>query len=118
MAGMNTGKTIIEIVTGGKDPTSLTLSDVQNILDYARTLLIWIGAVSAFVGLIMASITYFTAYGNEAKAETAKKRILYIFIGMIIIILANVIIYEVLRFIMPASNINPIPVNVVSPLGN
>ncbi|GEM_PF-2648291 len=104
-------KSILEMILGGKDPTNLDLSSVENLIAVLRNMLIGLAAFEAVVGLILVAFTYFTAFGDEAKAEKAKKRIYFIIIGTIIIILAEVLIYEVARFFNPAfDNLPPPPV--------
>lgn len=67
-----------------------------------------INFVLSFVGvlavlfLIIAGVMYITSLGDEGKAEKAKKMILYIIIGILLIVLAAVIVNVVLNFGHPA----------------
>lgn len=67
-----------------------------------------INFVLSFVGLlavlflIIAGVMYITSLGDEGKAEKAKKMILYIIIGILLILLAAVIVNVVLDFGHPA----------------
>lgn len=52
----------------------------------------------AIIYLIIGAIKYFTAFGDEQKAQSAKNTILYAIIGVIIIITAKMVIGWVWSF--------------------
>lgn len=56
----------------------------ESIFPIIMTILVFVTVVFVFYG----SFQYFTAYGNEAKAESAKKTITFAIIGFIIALLA------------------------------
>lgn len=67
------------------------ITGVGDAADYIATALEAIIGLLAFVSLIMGSIQYITSGGDSAKAEKAKKIILYAIIGIVLTILARVI---------------------------
>jgi type III secretory pathway component EscU len=79
-------------VLGSSDPSAMSsqlFSAIsgwfsKSIFPIIMTILIFITVVFVFYG----SYQYFTAYGNEAKAESAKKTITFAIIGFIIALLA------------------------------
>jgi len=60
------------------------------------------GAV-AVIFLVIGAINYFTAFGNEEKATKAKNTILWAIIGIVVIVLAEVIVTIVWKFITPTN---------------
>ncbi len=81
-----------DAVIGSSDPESMSSSLYtaisgwfsESIFPIIMTILVFITVVFVFYG----SFQYFTAYGNEAKAESAKKTITFAIIGFIIALLA------------------------------
>jgi len=62
--------------------------DLDGILCLVDKVILWlldIGAVISFIMILYASIIYLTSYGEESKAETAKKTLIWSVIGVIVI---------------------------------
>lgn len=95
-------RSLIEMFTRGKQPWDLGISDIENVLSYMRIILIAFASFEALVGLILVAMNYFTAYGDEAKAAAAKKRIVWIIVGTIVVILSEILLYEVFNYFVPA----------------
>ncbi len=113
-AAVRKTQTFIELIRHGVDPTNFDLCTITYTLDIIRSLIIATAAFEAIVGLALTAYMYFTAFGDEAKAQKAKQRIYWIVIGMIIILLSEIIIYEIQRFVQGAP---PAPIdNVANPL--
>ncbi len=70
--------------------------DIKAIILAVINFILGLVGVIAVLALIIAGITYITSFGDEKKAETAKRTILYVVIGLILIILAGVIVNLVL----------------------
>jgi len=100
----------------GQDPTTFDLTTLTHVLDALRNTLLGVATFWALIGLLMVGYQYFTAYGDEAKATQAKKSLRWIIIGMIVILLSEVIVYEVRRVVVgaPAPPIQ----NTTSPFDN
>ncbi len=64
---------------------------IANVIQLATT----IAGGIAIIFLIWAGFQYFTAYGNEEKANKAKITITWAIVGLIIIILAKIIVREI-----------------------
>lgn len=73
---------------GKTEPTVLIIKIINFVL-------LLVGAI-AVLALIYAGVSYITALGDESKAERAKRMILYVVIGLILIILSGVIVNLVL----------------------
>jgi phosphotransferase system glucose/maltose/N-acetylglucosamine-specific IIC component len=81
-----------DAVIGSADPADMAHSLYEAISNWfsesifpiIMTILVFVTVVFVFYG----SFQYFTAYGNEAKAESAKKTITFAIIGFIIALLA------------------------------
>ena len=90
------GKSLVQLLLGTTaDPTKLGIDDVHRFIGTAQTLLLAIAAGWAAVGLIMAGYQYMTSFGDDAKATKAKNTMKWVVIGVIIIIISKVLIYEV-----------------------
>ncbi|MFA4995903.1 MAG: pilin [Patescibacteria group bacterium] len=98
--------TVAEVATNDSDAKAVSVSglnnfniknllntcsskkDLDQILCMVTTLISWlldISAVVAFIMILYASIIYLTSYGEESKAELAKKTLLWSVIGVIVI---------------------------------
>lgn len=96
---INTSQSLIAWIRCGADPTNFTPNTVTHVLMVVQIALLGMAAFEGFLGLTMAAFQYFTAYGDEAKATAAKKTLYYVIIGMVVIILSSVLVYEVRRFV-------------------
>lgn len=104
------GKSLLALIANGQDPTNFNLQTIKHTLDLVQGGLVSMAAFEGFLGIILAGYQYFTAFGDETKAASAKKTIYWAIIGMIIIILSQVLVYEVKRFVVgaepPAANLD------------
>lgn len=108
-------QSLLDLIRGGADPTNFTPNTVVSTLKLIQKFLIYLAAFESVVGLSLAGFQYFTAYGDEAKAGQAKKTMYWVLIGAIVIILANVIVYETERIVIGAE---PPPVDqLTEPFG-
>lgn len=85
---------MIKLLPGG-DPTKWDLSNVRDLIQNAIQLALTICAALAVIYLIIGAYGYFTAFGNEEKANKAKTTILWAIVGVVIIILGKVIVAQV-----------------------
>lgn len=82
---------------GGKDMTQIGLDDLfspdngKSILSNARKIALDLAGVVAIIMILWSSITYATSYGEESKAEIAKKTLTWSVIGLIVIIFSQTI---------------------------
>lgn len=67
-------------------------TDLADILDTIRTVLVGIGIVVAAIYITLGGYTFITAAGSAEKAETGRRQIMYAFIGVVIILIAMVIV--------------------------
>lgn len=84
------------------DPTQFDLKNVEQVVGNLRHNMIAIASFEALIGLVLVAWNYFTAYGDEAKAEKAKKRMLWIIVGVTVVIFAEILLYEVFNYFVPA----------------
>ncbi|OQA04388.1 MAG: hypothetical protein BWY68_00365 [bacterium ADurb.Bin400] len=74
------------------DPTSdLSLNNLHSSVERAITWILNFAGIFAFIMLMYASFLYVTSYGDEAKAETAKKTIIWTVAGIAVIVMARII---------------------------
>lgn len=82
-------------ITAGKGGADASLDGIccgtDSIVGTITTLAIDLLGVVAFIILIYGSISYLTAYGDEAKAEVAKKTLLWSITGVLVTVFARVI---------------------------
>ena len=76
---MNTLKDILSTSKGGTDAD---LNTVFGLLATIIELALRLAGMVAFIFVLYASILYVTSFGDEAKAETAKKTLLWAIIGI------------------------------------
>jgi hypothetical protein len=65
-----------------------------------------VGVISVFV-LITAGLSYITSGGDTSKTKTAKDRILYAVIGLVVVALSQVIVAFVLNRVDSATAVTP-----------
>ncbi len=80
-----------------------TEAKIQDVLDFITKTLIPIALdLAIIIGTLMifySAFLYVTSFGEENKAETAKKTLLWSIIGTIVVALAKVIVDNVDRFL-------------------
>lgn len=79
--GLNAGAGSAGAVVGSTDIRSMVINIVREVLSYM--------ALAAVVVIVIAGIIMVVSAGNEESKERAKRIILYTFIGLIIILLAQ-----------------------------
>src|SRR3989304_5932312 len=85
---------VMKLLPAG-DPTKWDIGNVRDLIQNAIQLSLTIAGALAVIYLIIGAFGYFTAFGNEEKANKAKTTILWAIIGVVIIILGKVIVAEV-----------------------
>jgi len=85
-------------------PENYNLETITIVLTRVIQLALTIAGGIAAIYLIIAGFQYFTAFGNEEKATKAKTTILWAIVGIVVIILAKVIIYEVWKLLSKAES--------------
>jgi hypothetical protein len=77
---------------------SLLTSKFSNLTGLLNGVIDWLLGLAgslAMIAIIYSGLMYITAGGDTAKAETAKKNLIWAIIGIVLITLAYVIIHEV-----------------------
>lgn len=99
-----------------KPPEGYVLSDIGILISNIINMALAAAGLVAVIYLVIGAFQYFTAYGDESKAESAKKTITWAIIGLVVIILARVAVGELFRFfggITPGIPVGPItPANI------
>lgn len=83
------------------EPETWSLGNVTDLLHNVISLALLLAGGIAAIYIIIGGISYLTAYGNEEKASNAKKTITWALIGLLLIVLAEVFLAELWRFITP-----------------
>ena len=76
----------------GKAATGLELSDVMSFINEITAIALDIAIIVGVLMIFYSSFLYVTSFGEESKAETAKKTLLWSAIGTIVVFLAKIII--------------------------
>ena len=77
------------------DPSTWGTKEIEQLILNVTQLATALAGGIAVIMIIWGAFQYFTAYGNEEKAQSGKKIITWAIIGLVVIILANVIIFEI-----------------------
>lgn len=85
------------------DPATWTKDDISQLIKNAIDLALYLAGALAVIYLIIGAYQYFTAFGDETKADAGKKTITWAIVGVVIIILSKIIIGEVWRLLTPAT---------------
>lgn len=80
------------------DASKWVLNDVNTLLGNATTILLSVAGVVAAIFIVIGGFQYFTAYGDEAKAEAGKKTLLWAIIGLAFIIVGKLVLGEIWLF--------------------
>lgn len=87
----------VSFTNGGTCDTAAAASTIPKVVNLAiRILQMIVGIISVFT-LITAGLGYITSGGDSAKTKTAKDRIMYSAIGLMVVVLAEVIVRFVLN---------------------
>lgn len=76
------------------DPTTYTASTIGTVIAEVIRFATTVAGSIAVIYIIVGAFMYFTAYGNEEKANKAKTILLYAIIGLMIILVSKVLIAE------------------------
>ena len=89
------------------DPSNPSQDIVYLTLNNVLVIALDLAGIVATIYILIGAFNYFTAFGNEEKAETAKKTLTWAIIGLIVIILSAVIVNEIFKFLGVATPIIP-----------
>ena len=92
-------KTLKDLLPAG-DPTGYSLDSVAQMITSVTNYALDIAGVIAFIMILYASIMYLTSYGEESKAEIAKKTLTWSIIGILAVVFAKsiiLIVYNILK---------------------
>lgn len=81
-------------------PEEYTLDTILMLLKNVQTLALSIAGGIAVIFLLIGAFWYFTAFGNEEKANKGKTTIMWAIIGIIVIILSAVIVDTIKNILM------------------
>lgn len=81
------------------DPADYTTADIGTLITNITRLALLLAGGIAIVYIIIGAISYLTAYGNEEKATQGKKTVTWALVGLAVVILSEMLINEVMRFI-------------------
>ncbi len=81
------------------DPATWKLDDVSTLIDNLIALAADLAGGIAIIMIIWAGIQYFTAYGNEERANKAKTTITWAIVGLVFIILARILASEIIGIV-------------------
>lgn len=81
------------------DPATWKLEDVGTLINNLIALAADLAGGIAIIILIWAGIQYFTAYGNEEKANKAKTTITWAIVGLAFIVLARILSSEIINLV-------------------
>jgi len=90
------------------NPEEWGLGTINTLIHNVATLALLLAGGVAAIYLIIGGISYLTAYGNEEKANNAKKTITWAVIGLAVIILAEVIVSAIWSFVAAPGSPSPI----------
>ena len=77
------------------NPEDVSFSHILLIIKNITDLLLWAAGIAALFMILWGGIQYITAYGDEGKAENAKKILTWSIVGVIVVMLARIILQYV-----------------------
>jgi len=77
------------------NPENTKLDDLMSMITRIENIALALGGGIAVIFILIGAFQYLTAFGNEEKANKGKTTVTWALIGVAIIILAKVVIYEV-----------------------
>lgn len=102
---------IFPLLPKGCNNASLTLDNALILAYKAVVILSWAAEFIAVFLLIYAAMLYFTAAGEEGKMAQAKKIVIAVVIGILIILLARWFLYYVTSILAASGQANLIEIN-------
>lgn len=91
----------------GSEPEKYQWSDVISLLQRVIQIALSVAGFVALLYIILGAFQYFTAYGNEEKAEAGKKTLTWAIIGLIIVLVCFAIVTMVYSQYAPSMNLTP-----------
>ena len=76
------------------------LEGIVCILEGVINIILDLAGIVAFIMILYASIIYLTSYGEESRAELAKKTLIWSVIGVIVIVLSKAILFMIQNLIL------------------
>lgn len=76
------------------------LEGIICILEGVINIILDLAGIVAFIMILYASIIYLTSYGEESRAELAKKTLIWSVIGVIVIVLSKAILFMIQNLIL------------------
>ncbi len=89
----------MQILPSGNDPSKWGTEQIIELIKNITTLAAGIAGGIAVLMIIWGAYQYFTAYGNEEKAQGGKKIITWAVIGLVVIILARIIVNSIFSIV-------------------
>lgn len=80
------------------NPADYRLCDVAELVQNLLAMALSAAGIVATIYIVIGAFQYFTAFGDESKAESGKKTITWAIAGLILIILAQVAVAELWNF--------------------
>lgn len=74
------------------DPSTWNLEHVDQLVQNVIKLALALGGGVAIIFFLIAAFQYFTAFGNEEKAQKAKTTIMWTIVGIVVIVLSELIV--------------------------
>ena len=81
------------------DPATWSTGEIGKLIDNLIALVTDLAGGIAIIFLIWGGFQYFTAFGNEEKANKAKTTITWAIVGLVFIILARIITDEIIGLV-------------------
>lgn len=81
------------------NPEDWTIDDIPTLISNIIKLALALAGGIAVIFILIGAFQYFTAFGNEEKATKGKTTVTYAVIGVVVILLAEVIVYLVRNLI-------------------
>lgn len=98
------------ILPAGTEPENFKFDDIFALIGQWEDVLLALAMMAVFLLLLWSGIMYLTAYGSEEKALKAKNTFFWAIIGIIIILLSKLILYEIADvFSTPGSGVTTQP---------
>jgi hypothetical protein len=78
--------------------TTLGLCNIEAIVEKIAQWALDFAGVAAFIMIMYSSVVYLTSYGEESKAETAKKTLMWSVIGMAVVVFSKVLVLGIIGY--------------------
>lgn len=81
------------------NPQDYTLQSVSDLIHNATTIALDVAGMVATVYILIGAFNYLTAFGSEEKAAAGKTTITWAIAGLVLIILAQLVVFEIFNFV-------------------